>query len=180
LQVAPEEQLELVGGLLGVPAGDRAADQLGQLGVEVLGEVSDARLEHLLGLVLQHRVVAKPRAACDHEIGKPAAQLGVRRRGLDPQRRLDLAPQPGRPLPHCRVGEQLVLEVLASRVEIGCVLEAVDEGRQPLVEAAAQLVMGVAGDVGQQRAQAHEEPFEDAVLDRAGKPPRRLVLELGS
>src|SRR5438552_14944814 len=46
----------------GVPALDGAADQFGQLVVEVLGQEADALFDHLLGLPPQRLVVAEARS----------------------------------------------------------------------------------------------------------------------
>ena len=179
LEVGAEQQLEAGGGLLGVPAGDGAADEGGDVAVEVVGQVADAPLDRRLHRGRQLGVVLQPAPAGGDAAHQLPAQLRLGVAGLGPELDLGVGPQRRHPLPHLGLGQQVVLELLAPLEQVDRRLQLGGQQAQAGVELPAQVVVAVGGHLLEHGAGAVEQPVEDAVLDRARQPPRRLGAQLG-
>src|SRR6201996_2064952 len=78
LQVPAQQQLQLAGGLVGIPALDRAGDQAGKLVVVLLGDGPGSGLEHPLQALGQPLVRFEAAAGRHQQVGQPAGPAGVR------------------------------------------------------------------------------------------------------
>ena len=101
-----------------------------------------------------------------------AAQLGIGVRGGGQDGVLGAGPQRPRPGADGGVLEQLLLEVLDLRGGVRVGAQGVHVGPQPGVVGAAQLVPGVAADLGQEALQAGEDAVEHPVVHPVGHPRR--------
>jgi len=134
-------------GLVGVPARDGAADQVG----DVLGvgtdDIARRRLDPALGLGAQVRIIAQRRSDVGNTRFQALAQFGVGVRTRLYQPGLDVGPQRAGPGPYGRVVEQFQLE----RVDLGrggrVVLQCGDVGAQAYVQRVAQVVLIIDRDV---------------------------------
>src|SRR6185437_3411904 len=177
LQVAAEQQFELVRRLGGVPALDGPGDQAGQLVVEVVDEGPDARLDHAVQAVGEAAVRAEAPPGRGQQVGQPTAQLGLRVGGLGAQRVLGLLPQVRGPVPEQRAAQHVAFQALPALAQVRIGFQAVREPGQPRVELTAGLVAGIGGHGDQALAQPGVQPVEDPAVDRVGYPARGLALE---
>lgn len=73
--------------------------------------------------------------------------------------------------------EDVALELVGAGGQLGGVLQPVGEGRQPLLEVRAQLVVGIGVDTLEKITDPVEEAVEDVVVDGTGEPPGDLLVE---
>ncbi len=177
LEVAPDLQLHLARRGVGVPPLDRAGDHVADLVAVVVDHVADGAHHPVVDLALQLLVDRQPLAEAAQARRHAEPELAVLVAGGGDHRPLRLAPQRRQPLPDVRVGEQLVLQLLALGEQYRIVREAVGEVAQAGVDRVPHLVVGVGADVADEAVDRRVDLLEDPVVDRLRDPPRRLGLE---
>ena len=177
LEVAAHLELDLAGGLGGVPAAHRVRDQSGQLGSVVRHKVGGDTLQPAVHLGPQLRVVAEPGAQRLQALADPGAQLAGGVLGSGQQQVLRRRPRGTEQPAHLGVFEHALLDPLGPLLGLRVVLQVAGELDEEVVDRLAHLVVRVGLDRPGELQRLGVDPLGDHRVEEPRRPGRGAVAD---